>query len=44
LNKFLASRPEIISMKDNLVAGTVAAELPFAAIGVITNVGWLAQS
>jgi hypothetical protein len=44
LNKFLASRPEIISMKDNLVDGTVVAELPFAAVGVIANDGWLAAT
>jgi hypothetical protein len=37
LNKFLASRPDIISTKDNLVGGTVVAELPLAAAGVLTN-------
>ena len=39
LNRFLTSCPEIISVKDNRVSGTVVAELPFATAGVLTNGG-----
>jgi hypothetical protein len=38
LNRFLPT-PEIISMKDNLVSGTVVAEPPLAATGVLSNGG-----
>jgi hypothetical protein len=39
LNRLLLI-PEIISMKDNLVSGTVVAEPPLAATGVLANGGW----
>jgi hypothetical protein len=39
LNRLLLT-PEIISMKDNLVSGTVVAEAPLAATGVLANGGW----
>lgn len=39
LNRFLTSCPEIISVKDNRVSGTVVTELPFATAGVLTNGG-----
>jgi hypothetical protein len=39
LNRFLTSCPEIISVKDNRVSGTVVTELPFANAGVLTNGG-----
>ena len=39
LNRFLTSCPEIISVKDNRVSGTVFAELPSATAGVLTNGG-----
>jgi hypothetical protein len=31
-------------VKDNLVSGTVVAELPLAAAGVLANGGWLAAT
>jgi hypothetical protein len=39
LNRFLTSCPEIISVKDNRVSGTVVAELPLATAGVLANGG-----
>ena len=39
LNRLLLI-PEIISMKDNLDSGTVVAEPPLAATGVLANGGW----
>jgi hypothetical protein len=38
--RFLTSRPEIISVKDNLVSGTVVAEPPLAATAVLANGFW----
>jgi hypothetical protein len=43
LNRFLPT-PEIISLKDSLVGGTVVAEAPLAATGVLANGGWLGAS
>jgi hypothetical protein len=43
LNRLLLT-PEIISMKDNLVSGTVVAEPPLAATAVLANGGWLAAT
>ena len=43
LNRFLTC-PETISVKDNLVSGTVVAELPLAAAKVLANGGWLAAT
>ena len=43
LNRLLFT-PAIISMKDNLVSGTVVAEPPPAAAGVLANGGWLDAS
>jgi hypothetical protein len=40
LNRFLTSRPEMISAKDNLVGWTVVPELPLATAGVFANAGW----
>src|ERR1700676_588760 len=40
LKRFLTSRPEIISVKDNLVSGAVVAELPLAATGGLANGFW----
>jgi len=39
LNSFLASFPEKISMKDNLVDRTVVADLPLDATGRLANGG-----
>jgi hypothetical protein len=39
LNRFLTSCPEIISVKDNRVSGTVVAELPLATVGMLLNGG-----
>jgi hypothetical protein len=39
LNRFLTSCPEIISVKDNRVSGTVGAALPLATAGVLANGG-----
>jgi hypothetical protein len=33
-----------VSVKDNLVSGTVVAELPLATAGVLPNGGWLAAA
>ena len=38
LNRFLTSRPEMISVKDNLASWTV--EVPLATAGLIANAGW----
>src|SRR5216683_2817342 len=43
LNRLLFT-PAIISMKDNLVSGTVVAEPPPAAAGVLADGGWLDAS
>jgi hypothetical protein len=40
LKKFLTSRPEMISAKDNLVGGMVVAALRLATAGVLANGGW----
>ena len=40
LNSFLTTCPEIMSVKDNLVSGTVVAELPLAAAGVLADGCW----
>jgi hypothetical protein len=39
LNKFFLT-PDIISMKDNFVSGTVVTEPPLATTGVLTDGGW----